>query len=568
VSAAAADERARPHARALRTRLRQARDAFALNVHNRDLRRAQLSFACAWTSEWMLTVGLGIVAFEDGGVGAVGVIALVRMLPGAIAGPVLAGITDRMRRERVIVAIGVVRGVCLGLMALLIALAAPTLPSYALAVVSTVAGAPFRPAHSALLPILSASPEQLTSASVVRGMLASASTLLGPLAAAALLAVSTPAAVFAAAGIASALSAALVLRLEYEPLPRPAAAAGAATRGGPLRQLRALAAERDLALVIALGVSQTFTRGCLNVLVVVIAIELLDLRDAGVGFLSAAVGGGAVLGSLGASALVGSRGLGAWFALGVALWGAPLVLIGLFPGRAAAIVLLLAVGVGNALVDVSGFSLMARLAPDEILARAFGVFEALIALSVGLGSILTPAVIAAIDVRGALIALGCVCPLAAAAGWRRLRRIDRTIGARDAELARLTGVPTLRTLPLPVLDHLARHLVRRSVPAGQAVFEQGAVADRFYVIAAGEADVVGDGKRIRTLGAGDAFGEIGLLRDVPRTAAIHARSALELYGLDRAVFVPAVSGYRPSAAAADAVVASMLDTFRPRGIGV
>ena len=552
----------------VRSRLLDVRDAFASNLRSRDLRRAQLSFGAAWTSEWALTVGLAVVAFREGGASAVGLVALIRLTPGAVAGPYLATIADRIRRERVIVAIGLIRGASLGLMAVVLASDGPTVVVYALAVVSTIAGTPFRAAHSALLPSLCTTPDQLTSANAVRGMLDSLSTLIGPLIAAVLLEVGSPATVFAAAAAASAWSGWLVLRLDYEAPANPGDE-GKATMLADMREgARALAANRDLARLIGLGVSQTFTRGCLNVLTVVVAIDLLDMGEAGVGVLSAAVGVGAIFGSVGASLLVGSHRLGRWFGLSIVLWGLPLVLIGAFPEQAAALGLLAVIGVGNALLDVSGFSLMARLAPNEVLARVFGIFEALIALSIGLGSVVTPVVIDVLDARGALVALGAVCPVLALLSWRRLRGIDDSMEARDEELTRLRAVPMLRPLPVPVMDHLARNLTREEVPAGQPVFEQGDQGDRFYVIAAGEADVFGDSRRIRTLQGGDSFGEIALLRDVPRTAEVRARTQLDLYTLTRDVFVPAVSGYGPAAAAGDEAVVSMLDTFRPRGIGV
>lgn len=550
------------------SRLGVVRDALSANVRSRDLRRAQLAFAAGWTSEWALTVALGIVAFRDGGAAAVGLVALVRLLPGAIAGPFLATLADRVRRERVIALIGVVRGACIAMMAGLLAMRAPVELVYALAALSTIAGTPFRAAHSALLPSLCTTPEQLTSANAVRGMLDSLSTLVGPLIAAVLLEVSTPAAVFAAAAAASVWSALLVVGLRYEAPPR-AAAAGRTTIVADVREgMRAVAAHRDVALLIALAGAQTFTRGCLNVLTVVMAIELLDMGEAGVGVLSAAVGAGAVLGSVGASLLVGSRRLGTWFGVSIALWGLPLVLLGAVPEQAAAVALLAVIGVANALLDVAGFSLLARLAPDEVLARVFGLFEAIVALSIGLGSILTPVVIGLVDVRGALVVLGSICPALAAYSWLRLRRIDDAMLRRDEELGRLRAVPMLRPLPVPVMDHLARYLTRSHVPAGEAVFEQGDAGDRFYVIAAGEADVMGDGRGIRTLHDGDCFGEIALLRDVPRTTEVRARTDLELYALERDVFVPAVSGYTPASAAAETAVVRLLDAFRPRAVGV
>jgi MFS family permease len=550
------------------SRIGAVREAFASNLRRRDLRRAQLSFGAAWTSEWTLTVGLGIVAFRDGGATAVGLVALIRLLPGAIAGPVLATLADRVRRERAIAAIGFVRGASMGLMALVLASGGPTALVYALAVVSTIAGTPFRAAHSALLPSLCATPDELTSANAVRGMLDSLSTVIGPLVAAVLLEIGTPAAVFAAAAAASLWSALLVLRLDYETPPRSAAAGRPGLLADARDGLRALAGLPDLALLMGLGISQTFTRGALNVLTVVMALELLDTGEAGVGVLSAAVGVGAVAGSVGASLLVGSRRLTAWYGLSIALWGLPLVLIGAVPAQGPALILLAVIGVANALVDVSAFSVMARLAPDEVLARVFGIFEALIALTMGLGSILTPVLIDAIGVRGALVAIGAVCPTLAALARRRLRAIDASMQTRDEELAQLRLVPMLQPLPMPVMDHLARNLVHTDAPAGATVLAQGDEGHRFYVVADGEADVFGDGSYIRTLGRGDSFGEIALLRDVPRTAEVRAKTALSLYALDRDVFVPAVTGYSPAAARADAVVASMLDTFHPRGVGV
>jgi CRP-like cAMP-binding protein len=152
--------------------------------------------------------------------------------------------------------------------------------------------------------------------------------------------------------------------------------------------------------------------------------------------------------------------------------------------------------------------------------------------------------------------------------WVRLRSIDRAILIRDAELDLLSRVPMLRPLPVPVMEHLARHLGQAHVPAGGTVFQQGDPGDRFYVIARGEAQVIGDGAHIRSLGPGDSFGEIALLRDTPRTTTVRARTDLDLSTLDPDVFVPAVSGYRPSAAEADEVVSSQLASFRPRGLGV
>jgi len=245
----------------------------------------------------------------------------------------------------------------------------PAVAVYGLAVVATVAQTLYRPAHSALLPALCASPQELTSANAVRGMLDSLATLGGPLAAAVLLAASGPAAVFVACAAASLWAGLLVAALHYDAPPRARAVDG----GGRamVQGFATIAADRRLLLITALTTVQTFTRGCLSVLAVVVAIDLLDIGDPGVGVLNAAVGAGAVIGSIVAFGLVRRGGLASWFGLGVALWGAPLAVVGVVPEQAAAIVLLGLVGIGNALVDVGAFTLPARLADEAVLARTF-----------------------------------------------------------------------------------------------------------------------------------------------------------------------------------------------------
>jgi hypothetical protein len=94
----------------------------------------------------------------------------------------------------------------LGCAAVVRASGGPAAATYGFAVVATVAMTMYRPAHSALLPALAKSPQELTSANAVRGMLDSLATLGGPLIAAVLLAASGPAAVFAACSAASLLA--------------------------------------------------------------------------------------------------------------------------------------------------------------------------------------------------------------------------------------------------------------------------------------------------------------------------------------------------------------------------
>ena len=546
----------------LRGRLGNAAGAFTSNARNPDLRGAQLSFLGAWTAEWAFTVGLGIVAYRDGGATAVGLVGLLRMAPSAILTPLLSPLVDKGRRERVLILVSVLRGVVTGAAAVVVGVGGPTQIVYVLAVLSTIAATLYRPAHSALLPSLCHSGYELASANVVRGLLDAAATLMGPLLAALLLQFTGVTVVFAVAAGASLWAAALLLRLNYDAPPRPSAPSN--WMRSSVEGIRVVSRNRDLALIMGLAAAQSFTRGALTVLSVVVAIELLGTGEPGVGLLTAAMGAGAVLGSLAASLLVGTRRLGAWFAVGVALWGMPVTLIGVFPQQIAALGLLACVGVGNSLIDLGGFTLLARLATDEVLARVFGVLESLVVLSIGVGALVASLVVDGAGVRPALVTVGLLCPVLAVASWQRLRGMDRSIGVRDDDIDMLHMVAMLNVLPLPAIEQLARGLEPVDVPAGHVVFHQGDVGDHYFVIESGEAEVIGDGQVVATLGPGLGFGEIALLRRIRRTATVRATSELRLKALRSDHFLPVVLGYTPSAREAGVVVDSMLDRFTPR----
>jgi MFS family permease len=540
-----------PESRA-RTAVRALRDVFA----SAPLRRLQLAWVGSVLGGWAYLVALGVYAYGEGGAAAVGLVGLIRMIPAALAAPFTASLADRFSRVAVMVASDAIRFALMLAAAAVIAADGPAAAVYGLVAASTVTGTVFRPAQAALLPSLVRTPTELTAANVASSTIESIGTFLGPALGGLLLAVSSPEVVFAANGLTFLWSAVLVLGLRGEEQPRePRAATAEEPEPGLLAGIGTIVHEPTLRTLVGLYAAQTLVAGALNVLVVVTSFELLDLDDAGVGLLYAAVGVGGLVGGFVALLLAPGGHLARDFALGLALFGLPLALVGGVPIAVIAVIGLAIIGIGNSIVDVNALTIMQRAVPDDVLGRALGALEGLLLATLGLGAVLAPVLVDLIGPEAALIATGAVLPVLALVSRPRLRALDeRTAAPTATELLR--RVPMLAALPESVLERLARESVPVSYPAGSVVVREGEVGDRFYIVERGEVAILG-----RHFGPGDAFGEIALLRDVPRTATATAVTDVSLAALEREPFVAAVTGHAPSAAKADAVVAARLGSL-------
>jgi MFS family permease len=544
----------------VRERLRESKEAFSAVFSNPALRLVELSWALTTTAYWVFIVALSLFAYEAGGVAAVGVVGLIRVLPSVVAAPFAAVLGDRYPRHRVLFLVNVARTALILAAAAVALLDVHVAAIYVLTAFVGLMQSLFRPTQAALLPALARSPEELTAANLVLTTIESVGIFMGPAIGGIMLALTGTDAVFAASAVAFLLSALLLagVRPEREP-PR------APLKTGLLRESFAgfatIARDSRLRLIVGLYGAQTLVAGALNVLIVVMALELLDMGEAGIGFLNSAVGIGGLLGGFAALALLSRNKLASDFAVGLVLWGAPIALIGIFPNAALALVLLGVVGIGVTLVDVAGLTLLQRAVPDEVMTRVFGVVQSVFVGTLGLGAIIAPLLIELFDVRGALVASGGLLPALALLFWRRLQALDGDTLA-PAELALLRRLALFRPLPPATLDQLASALIAVTATDGDEIIRQGDSGDRFYVIARGEVDVSLDGQHVATQGEGDYFGEIALLRDVPRTATVTAKGDVELFALERDEFLGAVTGHVESVEAADAVIANRLAGLR------
>ena len=520
-------------------------------LRNENLRRVELAWGAAIAAEWVHFVAFGIYAYDEGGTVAVGVAGAVRMLPAAFLAPFAASLGDRFRRERFLLAIALVGCGALGASA--VAFFAGSVPLvFMLAAVVGLAATLMRPALQALLPSLARTPEELIAANSATSTLEGLGTLVGPLAAGVLVSVADVGVVFAVGAVAFLAAAALLANVRVEGLRLQEAVAGESTIRLLLGGLRAVAQRRRPRLLVGLVFAQTFVRGCLNVLIVVAAFRVFDAGAATVGYMTAAIGVGGLLGAIGAVTLERRR-LAVTFGVALVAWGLPIVLLAPLPEVAAAVLLLGVVGVANSVEDVAVFTLLQRIVPDEVLTRMLGVVWGLAMGGVALGSIAAPVLVAAIGPRASFVAVGVILPLVTLLSWRKLTEIDEEIVAPDAELDLIERVPMFAPLPLAAKEHMAGALKPVSVARGDVVITAGQPGDRFYIVGEGELEVDAPEVRARAV-AGDHFGEIALLRDVPRTATVTALADSKLYALERDDFLAAVSGHPGARAAGEAVV--------------
>jgi hypothetical protein len=415
-------------------------------------------------------------------------------------------------------------------------------------------GAFTRPIHMGLLPACGRTPEQLIASNVTSSAAEGLGTFVGPAVSGVLLVVAGPAAALVAVVVIYVMGLVALVGLDVQSVGRRVEAP---TLSSILRELstgvHAAATLPGPRLVLIGLAAQTFVRGLLTVLMVVASIELLSLGEGGVGTLNAAMGVGGLAGAVVAVTLAGRSRLGPAFTAALAGWGAPIVAMGLILHPAVAIAAMGAVGVSNSVLDVSGFTLAQRTTPNRSRVALLGLVDGVANLGPAIGGLVAPVMIATIGTPAALVATGAILPVVAALSWRGIRHLDEGGPVAARRVALIRGQPSFAPLSLATVEHLAATMTPVAFEEGDWLIREGDVGDRYLLIDHGTVDVHQGDRYVRELGPGAGVGEIALLRDVPRTASVLARSSGSAFSLDRASFLEAVIGHGASHAATRSV---------------
>ena len=530
---------------------------------NPALRRIEAALATSMIGDWAYATAVVVWAYGVGGARLVGIWMAVRYVLMAIISPIGASLADRLPRKAVLIGSDLVRALLATLAGIALLVDAPAAVIIVIATILSLIGCVFRPAQMAWMPSLTRRPEELTAANGASSTIESLAFFLGPALGALLVTATSVQVVFLLNAATFVVSALLVWGIHPIAGPTPGDPDDGegqdddAPKEGMLAEMaggfRHIARDRDLVMVAILVCTQTVVAGATAVFGVVLAVDILEAGPQGVGIIDSVFGVGAIVGGFYAIARSTRNRLAGDLALGTVLWSLPLLLIVIYPSPVTVFASAILLGFGNPLVDVNFATIVQRLTPDAVLGRVFGAYEGALIAGMAIGSAVTPFLISSFGLQWALAILALVVGIPALAFIPRCLRLDGTLRAPEGT-ALLRGIAIFSPLSPVKIESLAGALTTETAPAGTAIVREGDVSDRFLVIVSGRVEVTQGGEHLRFEGPGEFFGEIGLLRDVARTATVTALEDTTLYSLARDDFLDAVNGVDESLAAADDVV--------------
>jgi hypothetical protein len=412
---------------------------------------------------------------------------------------------------------------------------------YALAVGFSVANSIARAQQHVLVTLVVTHADELTAANVATGWSEGIGALAGPLIAGILMNIDGPGLTCVVLGGLFALAAPLVLVIRSRP--KDEEEEHIAQEEGGLRELvaaaRAIGTQPTTRALSAFPAAAAAVEGALDLLIVILAVQVLAVGQGGAGFLSAAFGFGGLAGSLLAVALIG-RKMARPLAAATLFGGLALGALAMVSTTAAAVVLLIGVGGALTIQTVAATTLLQRSTPLDVIACVFALIQSTRDLGMAIGAVIVPILISLGGHSAAFIGVAAIAPLAVLVLARRIRSVDEHATIPIVEMGTLRALPIFAALPMAPLETMARESDYLRLAAGERVIGEGDAGDAFYAITDGEVSVTHAGGEIRRMERGEGFGEIALLHSVPRTTTVTTTAATTLLRVSREPFLTAL----------------------------
>lgn len=519
------------------------------------------AFTASAIGSWAYNVALAVWIFDEtGSAGWVGAATIGRFVPALLFSAYGGVLADRFERVRLMVVLDVASLVVMLLLAVETAVHAPVILAIATAALTSTISTAYEPAVVSMTPQL-VDERDLGSANALRNTIDNVCVIAGPGLGAALLLLGPPPLAITVNALSYLISAIAVARIGARSTPVDVTEGG---QVGAFRQMvvgaKAIVSSPSAAVLVAYSIVATFVFGLDTVLFVVLSRDVLGTGAEGYGYLLAGLGAGGVLAAGLVTRLERRPRLGLVILAGMATYCLPTLVFLFASDPVLAFMIQVVRGSGTLVVDVLAVTALQRSLPHALLARVFGAFNALMLAAVLLGAVVAPLLIDGHGLTAALWFSGAAIPLTCLLGWPVLRRMDGDAVARQAVLAPkvrlLTGCDLFADVSAGSLEQLAGSATDIQVDADVPVVRQGQEPDSFYVVADGELGVVarGEGSEelvLEDLGAGDYFGEIGLIEQIPRTASVTSRTPATLLRIDGAAFLEALTASTPSPALLD-----------------